>query len=75
MTFTILIATYNRAEILRSTLKSLAKQSYKSGQYDIVIVGNNSTDETPRVVSEFKERLPGRYITVVKKRESEAVSA
>jgi GT2 family glycosyltransferase len=53
---TIAILTYNRAEILDNLLKSLSSLTYKP--LEIIVVDNNSQDETEMVV---KNRYP-RYI-------------
>jgi glycosyltransferase involved in cell wall biosynthesis len=50
----VVIATYNRAELLAGALHSLAEQTLDPLQFEIVVVDNGSTDETPGVVSEFQ---------------------
>lgn len=62
MIITILIATRNHAQKLRTTLENLTRQSYEFGQFITVVVDNNSSDETPEVVAGFKGKLPVRYI-------------
>jgi glycosyltransferase involved in cell wall biosynthesis len=50
----VVISTYNRAETLRIALESLARQ--KAGlEYEVVVVDNNSTDSTRRVVETMIE--------------------
>jgi glycosyltransferase involved in cell wall biosynthesis len=49
----VVVCTYNRAELLRDTLASLKAQETGDGfRYDVVIVDNGSTDDTPRVIEE-----------------------
>ena len=65
MHVTIAIATYNRAEELRSTLDGLVGLAESPGDsFDILVVDNRSTDETPRVVAESLERFSGRLRSV-----------
>jgi glycosyltransferase involved in cell wall biosynthesis len=62
---TVLICTYNRAALLRETLAALAlAREPESCRIDIVVVDNNSTDETQDVLREAagSSRYP---ITVV----------
>jgi glycosyltransferase involved in cell wall biosynthesis len=48
----VVIATYNRAETLRQTLKNLAEQSIDPACYEIVISDDGSPDHTQAVVEE-----------------------
>jgi glycosyltransferase involved in cell wall biosynthesis len=48
----VIVPTYNRAETLRTTIKSLTKQNYPADHYEIIVVDNNSTDHTRGVVEE-----------------------
>ncbi len=48
-----IVCTYNRCESLRDTLQALRDQVVGDGvQLDIIVVDNNSTDQTKRVVEE-----------------------
>ncbi len=58
-TVTVLINTRNRSSFLRKCLSSLTKQTIKPTK--ILIVDNNSSDETKAVASSFKQ-LPILYI-------------
>ena len=50
----IIVCTYNRAESLRDTMKSLVDQRL-AGQlkYEVIVVDNNSNDHTKAVVAQF----------------------
>lgn len=52
----VVICTYNRAEILPYALDSLLQQESSHVRYEIVLVDNNSTDSTPAVVQSFIAR-------------------
>jgi glycosyltransferase involved in cell wall biosynthesis len=47
---TVLICTYNRAALLGHTLDSLARSRVSRVRWDVVVVDNNSSDETRDVV-------------------------
>lgn len=51
-----IVCTYSNASLLRRTLDSLIKQTLPPQEYEIVVVDNNSTDNTMEVVREFQER-------------------
>src|SRR4029079_4559769 len=57
--YTILIATYTRAEYLRDTIRDLARQQVPD-PWEVVIVDNNSTDGTRAVVEEEARNFPGK---------------
>lgn len=53
----IVICTYNRANLLQVVLDSLCTQHLPQSEYEVIVVDNNSTDETYRVVEAFQGRL------------------
>jgi glycosyltransferase involved in cell wall biosynthesis len=56
-TASIIIATYNRSELLDECLRHLAKQTYASGD-EVLIADNGSTDRTAAVVAAHARRFP-----------------
>ena len=63
MKYSIVIATYKRAEDLRQTLDSLATLR-PDGPWEVIVVDNNSPDDTRQVVDHAAETFPVqlRYI-------------
>lgn len=64
-TATVIVCTYNRCQSLRNTLQSLAGQRLSPGRtLDVVVVDNNSTDQTKDVVAEAARHSPWtiRYV-------------
>lgn len=49
----IVIPTYNHAKYLKVALKSIIEQNYKN--WEVIIVNNNSTDNTLAIISEFND--------------------
>jgi glycosyltransferase involved in cell wall biosynthesis len=57
----VVLSTYNRATLLPAALDALLAQSATPPiAYEILVVDNNSTDETPTVVRRYVERHPDR---------------
>ncbi len=53
--FSVIIPTYNRADLLRETLDSVLAQSFKD--YEIIVVDDGSTDATEAVVQSYGGRI------------------
>ena len=49
----VIIPTYNRKEMLRETLNSLAQQTYPSDHFEVIIVDDGSTDGTAAITAEI----------------------
>lgn len=74
--FSVVIATYNRASELRETLRSLGHLETDGG-WELLVVDNNSTDDTALVVEEYARRAthPVRYLHEVVQGRSAALNA
>lgn len=53
----VIIPVYNDPDGLRQTLSSLVDQ-HDNPEFEILVVDNNSTDETPQVIEEFEREYP-----------------
>jgi glucosyl-dolichyl phosphate glucuronosyltransferase len=59
MEFTVIICTYNRAGNLPRCLDALsAQQGVEGRDWEVLVVDNNSTDNTPEVVADLAKKLP-----------------
>ncbi len=56
MRFSIIVPAYNEAAYLATTLRSLQEQDYP-GAYEIIVVDNNSTDQTAALAASFGVRV------------------
>jgi GT2 family glycosyltransferase len=71
----VVIATYNRAHLLGDALAALAGQQTPPGlRWEVIVVDNNSRDDTPRVVAGMTGRMPmpTRYVLETKQGMSHA---
>lgn len=58
----VVVCTYNRADLLPYALHTLGEQSLASNEYEVIVVDNNSTDDTREVVEKFANKVPNlRY--------------
>ncbi len=58
----VIIPTYNRAELLPRALDSVVGQTFTD--WGIVLVDDGSTDETSRVVRDYADRLGDRLVYI-----------
>jgi glycosyltransferase involved in cell wall biosynthesis len=56
MFFSVVITTYNRADILRMALEAMYRQSVQEVDYEVIVVNDGSTDQTSQVVKEFQKK-------------------
>lgn len=71
----VIVCSFNRMDALRRFLDHLAEST--SGielEWELVVVDNASTDDTPAVVEEFAERLPVRYLLEPRQGKSHALN-
>ena len=52
--FSVVIPTFNQSNYLKKAIESVLAQKYKN--YEIIIIDNNSKDETKKVIKSFKSK-------------------
>ncbi len=60
----VIVCTHNRCESLKDTIYSLQEQDLPASDYEVIVVDNNSLDDTKAVVEELNRSLtvPVHYI-------------
>ena len=67
---TVIICTYNRCEMLAKALDSVATAILPTpDEWEVLVVDNNSTDQTYDVVEGFRQRYSGRFRYVLEPRQ------
>jgi len=59
-----IVSTYNREKFLEIALESLARQTLSPEFFEVVVINNNSTDNTEKVSNSFHEKygnIPYKY--------------
>jgi len=56
MQLSILICTYNREKYLIDALNSIAQQNASYDLFELVVINNNSTDNTEKICRDFKDK-------------------
>ena len=61
--FSVIIPTYNRADLIRAALDSVFAQEFKD--YEVIVVDDGSTDSTREILESYDNRIrsapPGVY--------------
>ncbi len=70
----VLIATYNRANVLEQTLKNMANLESGGLSVQFVVIDNNSTDNTSKVIKSFSDQLNVRHLFEPKAGKSQALN-
>jgi glucosyl-dolichyl phosphate glucuronosyltransferase len=70
MMTTVVVCTYNRCKILEKTLDNLVVSALlTSFEWEVLVVDNNSNDQTRDVVEGFIQRYPGQFRYVFEPRQ------
>jgi len=66
MKFSLITCTYNREKYLGRTLRSVFEQNYPDPDYEILVIDNNSTDNTAQVCKDFEQKYPEKIFRYFK---------
>lgn len=67
LAISVVICTYNRAELLANSLQTLCEQTINKSHYEVLVVDNNSQDSTPNLTKTFCRNYPNiRYFLETK---------
>jgi glucosyl-dolichyl phosphate glucuronosyltransferase len=62
MKISIILCTYNRCQSLARALDSIAASTFLTAvEWEVLVVDNNSSDQTSAVLDDFCRRYPGRF--------------
>jgi glycosyltransferase involved in cell wall biosynthesis len=60
----VVVCTYNRADLLPQCLQSLANQKLDKELYEVIIVNNNSSDNTQEIAEALSEKEPNFRVVI-----------
>ncbi|MEI6100412.1 MAG: glycosyltransferase family 2 protein, partial [Eubacteriales bacterium] len=64
-TVSILIPAHNEGKVIERTVNALLAFNYPPEKYEIIVINDNSRDNSGDVLSELQKKNPGRRLTVV----------
>ncbi len=73
MFLSVVVCTYNRDKHIKRALESLINQDFDKSAYEIIVVDNNSTDNTDEIIKQFKKENP-EYNIILSKETNQGLS-
>lgn len=67
MRISVIICTRNRAKFLNKALEGIYRQDLSKKDYEVIVVDNNSDDDTKNIANKWKGKLPNYKYIVEKK--------
>lgn len=61
----ILVPAHNEGIVIRRTVEALLRFSYPQNRYEVIVVNDNSTDDTKEVLAAIQRQNPSRRLLVV----------
>lgn len=56
--FSVIFCTYNREKYIYNALRSIAEQDFPYQDYELILINNNSTDNTEAICKQFQADFP-----------------
>jgi cellulose synthase/poly-beta-1,6-N-acetylglucosamine synthase-like glycosyltransferase len=62
---TVMVPAHNESIVLRKTMEALIKFDYPKDRYEIIVVNDNSTDDSAQVLKTIQQKNPSAKIIVI----------
>lgn len=60
-----MVPAHNESVVIRRTVRALLNFDYPHDRYEIIVINDNSTDDTANVLKQIQAANPGRNLIVV----------
>lgn len=74
MQLSVIIPTYNRAEILKECLERLTKQKFMNNEFEIIVVDDGSSDNTKAVVEQAQKSGSVEILYLYQKNQGQGIA-
>ncbi|WHH58619.1 glycosyltransferase [Petroclostridium sp. X23] len=61
----VLIPAHNEAKVIAKTLKSVLEMDYDKDKYEIIVINDNSNDNSAEILGKIKEDNPERLLQII----------
>lgn len=61
----VMIPAHNEAKVIGKTLEAILESDYDKDKYEIIVINDNSSDNSAQILAKIKEEHPGRMLTII----------
>lgn len=61
----VLIPAHNEEKVIKKTVQSILDLDYDNDKYEIIVINDNSSDNSAKILQKMKERNPGRFLKII----------
>lgn len=61
----IMVPAHNESIVIRRTVQALLKFDYPQDKYEIIVINDNSSDDSAKVLGNIQKEYPDRMLTVI----------
>lgn len=62
---TIMVPAHNESIVIRRTVQALLKFDYPQDKYEIIVINDNSSDDSAEVLANIQKENPARMLTII----------
>lgn len=61
----VLVPSHNESLVIKNTVKALLQLDYPADRYEIIVINDNSSDDSSEVLARIQQENPGRRLIVI----------
>ncbi|KJS86721.1 MAG: glycosyl transferase family 2 [Peptococcaceae bacterium BICA1-8] len=61
----VLIPAHNEGKVIAKTLQSILELDYDQNKYEIIVINDNSSDNSAEILRQIREENPGRLLKII----------
>lgn len=61
----IMVPAHNEAKVIGQTVESLLRFRYPQDLYEVIVINDNSSDDSAKILEQIQKKNPGRNLTVI----------
>ncbi|MDQ0891673.1 cellulose synthase/poly-beta-1,6-N-acetylglucosamine synthase-like glycosyltransferase [Paenibacillus sp. V4I9] len=62
---TIIVPAHNEGKVITQTVEALLALEYPHDRYEIIVINDNSSDNSSRLLGKLQQKHPGRNLTII----------
>ena len=61
----VMVPAHNESVVLKRTVESILRFDYPKDRYEVIVINDNSTDNTAQVLADLQKKYADRFLIVV----------